>query len=162
LIVAVSPAEARESGVLLKRVGLDMAIGYLDGGMYAWAKEGFPANHVSQISADELSNIMTKGKELALIDVRATGEFQARHIKGAVNIPAPDVRTQRETLRKSKPIALICGTGHRSSLAAALLKQRGFENVSNVAGGMTGYSAAGYSEACPICVAPHIPRADLV
>jgi rhodanese-related sulfurtransferase len=62
-------------------------------------------------------------------------------------------------LKKSKPIALICSTGHRSSLAAALLKQKGFEDVSNVAGGMTGYSAAGYSEACPICVAPHIPRA---
>ncbi len=161
LIVANSLAEAREAGVLLKRVGLDRAIGYLDGGMYAWAKEGFSANHVPQISADELSSIMAKGKELTLIDVRATGEFQIRHIKGAVNIPAPDVRAKRENLRKSKPIALICSTGHRSSLAAALLKQRGFENVSNVAGGMTGYSAAGYSEACPICVAPHIPRADL-
>ena len=161
LIVADSLAEAREAGVLLKRVGLDRAIGYLDGGMYAWAKEGFPANHVTQISADELSNIMAKGKELVLVDVRATGEFQARHIKGAVNIPAPDLRSRRETLKKSKPIALICNTGHRSSLAAALLKQHGFENVSNVAGGMTGYSAAGYSEACPICVAPHIPRADL-
>jgi hydroxyacylglutathione hydrolase len=161
LIVANSPAEAQESGILLKRVGLDKAIGYLDGGLFAWAKEGFTANHVSQISADELNRIMVKGKDLALIDVRASGEFQARHILGAVNIPAPDLRSHRETMKKSKPIALICSTGHRSSLAASLLKQSGFENVSNVAGGMTGYSAAGYSEACPICVAPHIPRMDL-
>ena len=129
--------------------------------MFAWAKEGFPANHVPQISADELNRIMVKGKELSLIDVRAAGEFEARHIKGAVNIPAPDLRFRRIAMKKSGPIALICSTGHRSSLAASLLKQRGFENVSNVAGGMTGYSAAGYIEACPICVAPHIPRADL-
>jgi len=158
LIVANSLAEAREAGILLKRVGLDKTIGYLDGGMYAWANEGFPTRHVPQISANELRSIMAKGKELALIDVRATGEFQTRHIKGAFNIPAPDMRSQRETLKKSQPIVLICGTGHRSSLAAALLKQCGFENVSNVAGGMTGYSAAGYSEACPTCVAPPIPK----
>lgn len=160
LLVAASLAEAREAGVLLKRVGVDKAIGYLDGGMYAWAKEGYPANHVPQISADELNRIMVKGQELVLVDVRAAGEFEARHIQGAVNIAAPDMRARRDTLRKSKPIALICSTGHRSSLAAALLKQRGFEHVSNVAGGMTGYSAAGYSDSCPICVAPHIPRTD--
>jgi len=161
LLVADSLAEAREAGIALKRVGLDKAIGYLDGGMFAWAKEGFPMNHVSLLSSDELNRIMAKGKELSLIDVRAAGEFQVRHIDGAVNIPAPDIRSRRDTLKKSKPIALICSTGHRSSLAAALLKQKGFEDVSNVAGGMTGYSAAGYSEACPVCVAPHIPRADV-
>ncbi len=160
LLVADSLTEAREAGIALKRVGLDKAIGSLDGGMFAWAKEGFPMNHVSQLSSDELNRVMAKGKELSLIDVRAAGEFQVRHIEGAVNIPAPDMRSRRDTLKKSKPIALICSTGHRSSLAAALLKQKGFEHVSNVAGGMTGYSAAGYTEACPICVAPHIPRTD--
>jgi len=161
LLVADSLAEAREAGVALKRVGLDKAIGYLDGGMFAWAKEGFPMNHIPQLSSEELNQIMAKGKEFTLIDVRASGEFQLRHIEGAVNIPAPDLRSRRDTLKKSKPIALICSTGHRSSLAAALLKQKGFEDVRNVAGGMTGYSAAGYSEACPVCVAPHIPRTDV-
>ncbi len=161
LLVADSFAEAQEASILLKRVGLDRTVGYLDGGMYAWAKEGLPTNHVPQLSAEELNKMMEKGKELLLIDVRAAGEFQARHIEGAVNIPAPDLRTRRKTLQKSKPVALICSTGHRSSLAAALLKQGGIENVCNVAGGMTGYSAAGYSEECPICVAPHIPRMDL-
>ena len=161
LLVADSFAEAQEASVLLRRVGLDRAAGYLDGGMFAWAKEGLPTNHVPQLSAAELNKMMAKGKELLLIDVRAAGEFQARHIEGAVNIPAPDLRTRRKTLQKSKPVALICSTGHRSSLAAALLKQAGIENVCNVAGGMTGYSAAGYSEACPICVAPHIPRTDI-
>jgi len=29
--------------------------------------------------------------------------------------------------------------------------------VINVAGGMSGYSAAGYAAECPVCVAPHVP-----
>jgi hydroxyacylglutathione hydrolase len=39
---------------------------------------------------------------------------------------------------------LICSTGHRSSLGASILKMNGFQYVYNVAGGMTGYEAAGY------------------
>jgi hydroxyacylglutathione hydrolase len=53
---------------------------------------------------------------------------------------------------------LICSTGHRSSLAASLLAQRGFDDLYNVAGGMTGYSAARYTGECPVCVLPHGPR----
>jgi len=157
LIVAESLAQAQDAAVWLKRVGLDRAVGYLDGGMFAWAKAGLPANHVRQLSSAEIHKMMTASGKLSLVDVRAVGEFQARHIDGAINIPAPALRTRYKELRKSMPVALMCSTGHRSSLGAALLKQQGFTDVYNAAGGMTGYSAAGYSEKCPLCVAPHVP-----
>jgi len=96
-------------------------------------------------------------REFTLVDVRSAGEYEALHIEGAVNIPAPDLRTRHGSLKKSRPIAVICSTGHRSSLSASLLKRAGFANVCNVAGGMMGYSAAGYSAQCPMCVAPHVP-----
>lgn len=157
LIVAESLAQARDAAAWLKRVGLDKAVGYLDGGMFAWAKSGLPTSHVAQLSSAEIHEMMTTGGKLSLVDVRAVGEFQARHIDGAVNVPAPELRTRYKELDKSKPVALICSTGHRSSLGAGLLKQRGFADVRNAAGGMTGYSAAGFSEECPLCVAPHVP-----
>jgi len=157
LLVAETFAQAQEAGVWLKRVGLDKAMGYLDGGMFAWAKAGLPTNHVSQLSAEEIHQVMTQGGRLSLLDVRAVEEFRTRHIEGATNIPAPDLRHHYKEIDKRKPVVLICSTGHRSSLGAALLKQQGFEDVRNVAGGMMGYSAAGYSEECPLCSAPHIP-----
>jgi len=157
LLVAESFPQAQDANVWLKRVGLDKASGCLEGGMFAWAKAGLPTNHVKQLSAEEIHRMMTQGGKLSLVDVRAVGEFQTRHIKGAAHIPAPDLRHRHKELDKKRPVALICSTGHRSSLGAALLKQQGFDDVSNVAGGMTGYSAAGYSEACPLCVAPHVP-----
>lgn len=159
LLVAASLDQAYEASVWLRRVGLDKGVGYLDGGMFAWAKSGLPTNHVRQLSTDEIHQMMTRGGRLGLVDVRAVGEFQKRHIDGAINIPAPDLRHRSGELPKSKPVVLMCSTGHRSSLGAALLKQQGFEDVYNVAGGMTGYSAAGYGEACPLCVAPHLPSA---
>lgn len=159
LIVANTFEQAQKANTWLRRVGLDHAVGYLDGGMFAWARSGLPLRHVRQLSAQEIHAMMTQGPKLTLVDVRAAGEFATRHIDGAVHIPAPDLRQRHKELDKNGPIALICSTGHRSSLATALLNQQDFQEVFNVAGGMMGYSAAGYSEACPICVAPHVPAA---
>lgn len=157
LLVSESFAQAQDAGVWLRRVGLDKVVGYLDGGMFGWAKAGLPMNHIRQLSAEELHRMMTEGGRLSLVDVRAVGEFQTRHIEGAKSIPAPDLRQRYTELDKQHPVALVCSTGHRSSLGAALLKQKGFADVCNVAGGMTGYGAAGYSDECPLCVAPHVP-----
>jgi hydroxyacylglutathione hydrolase len=40
---------------------------------------------------------------------------------------------------------VICSSGTRSSLAASILQRNGFKDVRNVAGGMTGYAAAGFA-----------------
>lgn len=157
LIVAESLEQAQGIALWLRRVGLDRAVGFLDGGMYEWAKEGLSMDHVPQLTVKELHKMTTKGKSMILCDVRAKGEFEKNHIKGAMNIPAPDLRKRYRKLDRKKPIALLCSTGHRSSLGASLLKQRGFKEVYNVAGGMIGYTAAGYTPECPLCVAPHLP-----
>jgi len=157
LLVAESFSQAQEATIWLQQVGLDRAIGYLDGGMFAWAKAGLSTGHVPQLSAEELYK-MTGGKEkVTLIDVRAPREYEGSHIKGALNIPFPDLRTRYKEIDKKVPVVVICSTGHRSSLSTSILKQKGFETVINVAGGMSGYSAAGYAAECPVCVAPHVP-----
>jgi hydroxyacylglutathione hydrolase len=143
-LVAGDKAEAEEAAVWLRRVGLDRIKGFLDGGIFAWLKAGLPGDRVTQISVQELNRIATKKAGVTLVDVRSPGEYDGGHIEGAINIPAPDLRTKGRGLSRGAPIALICGTGHRSSLGASLLKRRGFKDVRNVAGGWTGYVAAGY------------------
>jgi predicted sulfurtransferase len=61
-------------------------------------------------------------------------------------------------LDPDKPTFLVCSSGNRSSLAASILKRHGFKEVHNVAGGMTGYSAAGYARQCEVCENPHGSR----
>jgi rhodanese-related sulfurtransferase len=100
---------------------------------------------------------MVKGNRFGLVDVRAKREFQTGHIEGAVNIPFPDLRKQYKELDAKIPWVVICNTGHRSSLGASILKQKGLEDVSNVAGGMTGYNASGRGAECQVCLAPHLP-----
>jgi rhodanese-related sulfurtransferase len=158
LLVTGDADYACEASVWLRRVGLDNTIGYLDGSLFAWAKEGKPTKHVRQLSADELHDMMQSDSDIHVVDVRAPGEYEAEHIEGAINIPAPDLRTRYEELLNQNNVVAICSTGHRSSIATSLLMQRGFKDVYNVAGGMTGYSAAGFAKECPMCVGSHGPR----
>jgi glyoxylase-like metal-dependent hydrolase (beta-lactamase superfamily II)/rhodanese-related sulfurtransferase len=157
LLVTDSSEQAYEAVVWLRRVGLDEVVGYLDDGMYAWAKSALPTGHVGQLSVEELHK-MSASEQMVLVDVRALSEYEQLHIEGTINIPVADLRTCYEELSPDAPTVLICSTGHRSSLGASILKQHGFKDVFNAAGGMTGYSAGGYAPECPMCVIPHGPR----
>ncbi len=163
LMVADSYQEAVSASLWARRVGVDRIGAYLNGGITIWATDGYQVDHIHLISTENLYRRITDGSQpLTLVDVRSPLEFADTHIKGAVNIPAPELRTRYKELRQDHPVYLICSTGNRSSLAASILKQHGFEEVYNVAGGMTGYSAAGHIKQCNVCNNPHGPRLTTV
>jgi glyoxylase-like metal-dependent hydrolase (beta-lactamase superfamily II)/rhodanese-related sulfurtransferase len=157
LLVSDSLARSTAAVTWLRRVGMDRAIGALDGKMADWVNAGLSTDHVHQLSPEAFYARITSAETMVLVDARARSEFEKTHIEGAINIPAPELRTRYTELDRSQQVTIICRTGHRSSIGASLLKQRGFDVV-NVAGGMTGYSAAGYAPKCPMCSAPHGPR----
>lgn len=158
LMVSYSKEKSLEAVDWLRRVGLDRVAGCLDGSMFNWSKTGLPTSHVDQLSMKELHNMSTGESSMVFVDVRSPREYESPHIKGTINIPLPDLRTRYTELDPHVPTVLICSTGHRSSTAASILKQHDFDEVLNVGGGMTGYSAAGYAPECPMCFVPHGPR----
>lgn len=143
LLVADTPAQAREATAQLRRVGLDRAVGYLVGGTHAWAIAGYPIDHVPQLSPVEVHAMLENGA--VLVDVRFPDEYEERHIEGAVNIPALDLQSRYPELPMGRPLVVMCRTGQRSSLACSLLKRAGIAGVHNAAGGFSGYTAAGYT-----------------
>ena len=137
LLVTPHRLEAEEVVIWLRRVGLDNVVGFLEGGMFEWAKNGLPTQHICQISAPALEHIRNS-KTIQILDVRASSEFEDYHIEGAINIPVPDLRERYRELDKEKKYYVICSTGHRSNLAISILLKRDFYHLVNVAGGMTG------------------------
>lgn len=152
LIVADDDKKASEAAVWARRVGLDNITGYLDGGMISWATAGLRTSRIGLISAEDLHDMITGHLNFLLIDVRAPREFEDNHIEGAINIPVAELRIRHRELERETPIVLICSSGNRSSLGASILEQHGFNNITNVAGGMSGYGAAGYTRECRACV----------
>ncbi len=157
LLVTEGEAQVEKAVVLLRRVGMDRISARLDGGMFAWANAGFPAGHIPQLAAPELMTQLCGPDPPAVVDVRAAGEYAGGHIPGALHIPAPDLRTRYGELDPERRYVMVCNVGQRASMAASLLKQRGFREVMNLAGGMTGYNAATGGGVCPVCALPHGP-----
>ncbi len=160
LLVADGLEEAARAGLWARRVGVDRIVGFLAGGMAAWASSGSETAGIRLISAPDLHAQAGGEMEIVLLDVRAPLEYADEHIAGTVNIPAPELRVRHAELDPLKPTVVVCSSGNRSSLAASILEQQGFTQLSNLAGGMTGYRAAGFARHCAACINPHGPRAE--
>ena len=138
LVVAENRKRAEETAKYLRRVGLDKVKGYLEGGLSAWSKKGYETEHMQQVSIMELEDSLSDNG--VMIDVRSKEKYSEKHIKGAINIPTPELRSKYQELDQDRSYLLYCNTGHRSNLGASILKQHGFSKVFNLAGGMTAYN----------------------
>lgn len=98
-----------------------------------------PTKGVRQISTAELKNELNN-KNKQYIDVRTPGEFKANSIRGFKNIPLHQLAQKTNELSKEKEIVVICQSGMRSNKASKLLKKHGFNQVTNVRGGMSAWS----------------------
>ncbi|HVQ26112.1 MAG TPA: rhodanese-like domain-containing protein, partial [Planctomycetota bacterium] len=145
LLVGESAAEVDEARMRLARVGLHRVEASLAGGMTAWRRAGLPVATLPQIEPAELRKARgTRGQALFVLDVRGPGEHEEKRVPGAVNVPLPELAARMGELDKSRPMAVICASGYRSSAAASLLRRAGFADLRNVAGGTNGWVSAGF------------------
>ncbi|HXZ59653.1 MAG TPA: cyclic nucleotide-binding domain-containing protein [Steroidobacteraceae bacterium] len=77
------------------------------------------------VSREQASEIVAKGGRW--LDVRLPSEHQTLAIEGALNIPLYLIRLKLSTLDPKIPYVVYCDTGRRSSAAAFLLVERGFD-----------------------------------
>jgi hydroxyacylglutathione hydrolase len=128
------------------RVGLDKVVGYLKGGITAWEFDQRPSMGVIQHNPDSLYFELQENSDLLVLDVRMEEEFESGHVPGSHRIMLGDLRQQADKLpdRWEAPIVTVCSSGYRSTLAASILKQIGYENVGHLAGGFSGWAESDY------------------
>jgi CRP-like cAMP-binding protein len=80
---------------------------------------------LKKINPATAQSMMQEGA--ALIDVRLETEFRNSSLKGALNIPLYLLRLKAPLLEKNRKYIFYCDTGERSSAAAFLLKQKGYD-----------------------------------
>jgi hydroxyacylglutathione hydrolase len=80
---------------------------------------------------------------LQLLDVRNPGEQDEGVIAGARRIPIARLLERVDELDPSAPTIVYCAGGYRSSIAASLLRTRGFSAVADLQGGFEAWVAAG-------------------
>lgn len=92
------------------------------------------------IGSQELNSILQNEKDIFLVDVREPEELlETGFIPGAVNIPVGEVKNDYNDLPKTGKLIIYCRTGRRSADVAGFLAEKGFTNVYNLEGGITGW-----------------------
>lgn len=126
----------------LGRIGFNRVVGYLAD---VHSLESRPDLRLSTerlspgVAADRLKSDVPPH----IVDVRTSHEHEAKFIGGSVNLPLSRLSQRVGELPRDRPLLVHCAGGYRSSIAASLLQQAGFAQVSELAGGIAAWEAAG-------------------
>ena len=139
LLIASNEHDLHEAVTELAVVGYDQVIGYLAGGMTAWQEADLETQTLNTMTVEQLHSLR---HDLHILDVRDQNEWDEGHIKGAQHLPyyfiEQRLQDQPGTLEHyvDQPLAVICGSGERSTIACSILQRHGFSQLFNVMGGM--------------------------
>src|SRR5512143_840405 len=88
---------------------------------------------------------MMNHEDALLIDVREDSEFREGHILNARHIPLGSLQKRLGEIEnhKDKPVIVCCRSGQRSGSACGLLRKQGYQNVTNLKGGVMAWQNAG-------------------
>ncbi|MGW2237436.1 rhodanese-like domain-containing protein [Streptomyces sp. NPDC001759] len=135
-VIVVAPQDREEEIVTrLARIGFDKVGGYLrepEGAFPALAEE---MTQASRLTADELRSALAGAEPPLVLDVRNTAEREEGFIEGSLHIPLAELARRVEEIPADRPLVVHCAGGHRSSIAASLLRHEGRTDVSDLLGG---------------------------
>ena len=140
VLIGDSGEQIEEARMRLARVGIEHPRGYLDGGVAAWQRAGFPTAAVAQITVQELNAALQRGS-IKVLDVRREPEWQAGHLAQADLWPLDNFHSEMPMLTGA-PVAVHCKSGYRSMIACSVLQRAGHNNVVNVVGGFDAWQEA--------------------
>src|SRR5690554_217979 len=80
------------------------------------------------------------GEPLILLDVREPFELQISRLDGARNIPMSEINARWQEIPRDQPVVVFCHTGVRSANLIAALREAGYDNLINLAGGIDAWS----------------------
>ncbi|MEV7028212.1 rhodanese-like domain-containing protein, partial [Kitasatospora sp. NPDC093558] len=135
--IAIIAPQDREDEVVtrLARIGFDRIAGYLRNpgtALTALADDLTPA---SRLTADQLRTALAGEQPPTVLDVRTCGERESGSIEGSLHIPLAELPARLDEIPTERPLVVHCAGGHRSSIAASLLRHHGRNDVSDVLGG---------------------------
>ena len=132
LILVAPEGREKEAITRLSRVGFDNVIGYLEGGINSWIKNG---GKISKVLNESASKFSTLDNNKNILDVRSKNEHKSESLLNSLNIPLIDLSKSIDRVSFEKTFYVHCKGGYRSMIAASILLANGISNFSNVPGG---------------------------
>jgi DMSO/TMAO reductase YedYZ molybdopterin-dependent catalytic subunit len=97
----------------------------------------------SRLTIEQLAELRGLEPELQVVDVRSPAETAGGTLPGAREIPLAFLTDSFAALDKTSPVVVYCENGDRSQIAASILVEAGFADVSDLIGGYNAWDGAG-------------------
>jgi len=128
--------DQHEAVVQLGRIGFDQVRGVLRG-LSSWRTAGYAIAAYDVVDADRFANAVVDGSARQVLDVRSPSEWHAGSVPGAIWRYVPDLADGvPDTLTPGEPVWVLCASGFRASIAAALLERQGYRPMVLAEGGV--------------------------
>ncbi|GHB80116.1 MBL fold hydrolase [Streptomyces umbrinus] len=135
-LVVIAPQDREEEVVTrLARIGFDKVGGHLREPEGAFPTLADEMEQASRLTADELRRLLDREEPPLVLDVRNTAEREEGFIEGSLHIPLAELSRRIDEIPADRPLVVHCAGGHRSSIAASLLRHQGRTDVSDLIGG---------------------------
>ena len=142
IVIVAEPSKEAEAAMRLGRIGFDSIVGYLRDGISALEATPHLMTGTERVTPADAAAAIASPQPPFVLDIRAPKEYAQVRIAGSVNIPLNHLIERVDEVPVDRPILVYCAGGYRSSIAAGLLQRRQRE-VTEMAGGITAWEAAG-------------------
>jgi hydroxyacylglutathione hydrolase len=143
IVIIADPGRENEAATRLGRIGFDHVAGFLQDGLHSLKSRPELTVTTERVSAPFAAELLSSSEPPVAVDVRTPREREQKHIGGSVSVPLNRLAESFGNLPKDRALLVFCAGGYRSSIAASLLQRAGFFDVSEIAGGIAGWEAAG-------------------
>lgn len=99
---------------------------------------------VKSMDVNELHKRLGDDKNIVVVDVREQAEWDDAHIPGAIFLPLSQLEQRYTELPKDKALILQCRSGKRSLTAGYFLADKGYDDLTNLEGGILAWMDEGY------------------
>ena len=100
------------------------------------------ANNADQVSVYWLSEALRNGKQIRLIDVRESHEWDICRLKGAEHHPVSEIQTESFSKDFGEIILFYCHRGIRSKRTLRIFQELGYKNCRSLIGGIDAWAEA--------------------
>ena len=143
IVIVAAPGHEKEAALRLGRIGFDHIAGYLADGLQSLDSRPDLTAATERLSPALAAERLGSAHPPVTVDVRTPREHEEKRIAGSLSMPLNHLAERLHELPRAQPLLVYCAGGYRSSIAASVLQEHGFDRAQEIAGGLTAWEAAG-------------------
>ncbi|MFJ5926015.1 rhodanese-like domain-containing protein [Kitasatospora sp. NPDC092948] len=142
LLVVAPEGREQETVTRLARIGFDRVAGHLADPEATFRTVPEQMRQAARRTVADLRTELAGSEPPLVLDVRGGAEREGGLIPGSMHLPLAELPKRLAEVPQDRAVVVHCAGGHRSSIAASLLRHHGHPQISDLLGGYGAWESA--------------------